>query len=117
MLAILLQKYEKNPFIIHFVTLEVLLIKFTQNLINMSRILYTQHVLRICVCTVFTKVSCTSVFCMHSTGRHSVIRTSRNTLVVREYARTRIEAYYAMFVSRYAARLNAYKKQRYKKLL
>ncbi len=55
--------------------------------------------------TVFTKVSCTYVFCMYSTGRHSVILTSRNTLVVREYARTRIGAYNAMFVSRYAARL------------
>ncbi len=27
---------------------------------------------------------------MHSTGRHRVIGTSRNMLVVREYARTRI---------------------------
>ena len=34
---------------------------------------------------VFTKVSCHRL-CMHSTGRASVIRTSRNVLVIREYA-------------------------------
>ncbi len=39
-----------------------------------------------CPFTVFTKVSCSYVFCMHSTGRHSVRRTSRNTLVVRANA-------------------------------
>ncbi len=69
------------------------------------------------LCTVFTKVSCGSVFCMHSTGRHSVIRTSRSTPRY-AFARVRVlRAYYAMFVSRYAARLNAYKKQTHKKLL
>ncbi len=40
-----------------------------------------------------------SVFCMLSTGRYSVTQTSLNTLVVREYVRTRIGAYYAMFVT------------------
>ncbi len=38
---------------------------------------------------------------MHSTGRHSVIWTSCNTLVVCEYARARIGAYYAVFVTRW----------------
>ncbi len=44
-----------------------------------------------------------TVFCMLSTERHSVTRTSRNTLVdvVRKYARTRIGAYYAMLVTRW----------------
>ncbi len=41
-----------------------------------------------------------AVLIMLSTGRHSVTRTSRNTLVVREYVRTRIGAYYAMLVTR-----------------
>ena len=38
--------------------------------------------------------------CMLSTGRYSMTRTLRNALVVREYARTHIEAYYEMFVTR-----------------
>ncbi len=45
-----------------------------------------------------------AVSCMHSTGRHSVIRTSRSTPRY-AFARIRIlRAYYAMFVSRSAAR-------------